>query len=130
MTPVGQHSLYSGNVAWRKSWNAGLLNGVMPPSTNTLRCLGFGLRRTSSAGKKVGAAVLARITCQTGVLLLSSSRVGSLYFAAGLELSGHGESVSELWSTARSSVLRAAPKAVSLPNWSWSTWARPAAGYL
>src|ERR1044072_1330177 len=74
--------------------NAGLLYGVRPPSSNMKALEGsFGSHCTTSGGKNTGAALLARTGCQRGIFLLSSGRSGALYFAYGLLLMGHGESV-------------------------------------
>ena len=43
--------------------------------------------------EKHRTAVLARTSCQSGILKLQSGRLGSLYFASVLLLMGHGESV-------------------------------------
>src|SRR5450759_3660219 len=50
----------------------------------------------------MGAAVLARMSCQSGMRRLQSSRSRSLYLANGLLLMGHGESVVMLRVTMRS----------------------------
>src|ERR1039457_423282 len=87
----------------RNSRNAGLLYGVMPPSTNTNVLLGSVLSHCSiSGGKYTGAAELARTSCQRGIRRLQSGRPGSLYFASGLLPIGHGESVVTLRVTTRS----------------------------
>src|SRR5574340_493661 len=78
----------------RKRRKAGLLCGVTPPSTKTKVLPGSVLLHwRTSGGKKTGAAVLARTSCQRGIWRLQSSREGSLYVASGLELMGQGESV-------------------------------------
>src|SRR6185295_19720040 len=96
-SPVGQLSLYAGCVAMRAIRNAGLLYGVRPPSSKRNAFAGsFGSHCTTSGGKNTGAAVLARTSCQSGICVLRSGRSGALYFAYGLVLMGHGESVETL----------------------------------
>src|SRR5215475_1504109 len=74
--------------------NAGQLYAVVPPSTNTNDFFSsLGSQAILSGGKYTGAAVLARTIFHCGILRLQSGRVGSLYFAQGLLLSGHAESV-------------------------------------
>src|ERR1044072_6796474 len=74
--------------------NAGLFEGVRPPSSKRNALEGsFSSHCTTSGGKNTGAAVLARTSCQSGIWLFRSGRLGSLYFALGLLLMGHGESV-------------------------------------
>src|SRR5918995_6697883 len=78
----------------RDSKNAGLLYGVKPPSTTLKVFVGsFRSHLRTSGEKKTGAAVLARTSCQSGILRLQSGRDSSLYFASGLLLIGQGESV-------------------------------------
>ena len=45
--------------------------------------------------------MLARSSCQSGILKLQSGRLGLLYFASGLLLIGHGESVVTFFVTTR-----------------------------
>ena len=81
-SPVAQARLYGSRVAIRKSWNAGLLYIVTPPSTKT-NDLPPPMSITSG-GKYVGAAVLARTSCQSGRSRLPElARSGRLYFAPG-----------------------------------------------
>src|SRR5262252_5293376 len=70
--------------------SVGLLNGVMPPSTNRNECSPSCI---SSGSKYVGAAVLARSSCQIGIFKLQSGSDGSLKLAFGLLLIGQGEPV-------------------------------------
>src|ERR1044071_5339877 len=87
----------------RASRKAGLLYGVKPPSSNRKAFVGsFGSHCTTSGGKKTGAAVLARTSCQSGICEFRSGRSGALYFANGLLLIGHGESVVTLRVTTNS----------------------------
>src|SRR5215203_4530421 len=91
----------------RHSKNAGLLYEVKPPSTNLKIFVGsLGSHCRTSGAKKTGAAVLARTSCQSGILRLLSSRERSLYFARGLLLIGQGESVVTLRVTTSSRHLR------------------------
>src|SRR5437660_484074 len=65
----------------------------------------------------MGAAVLARTSCQSGIQRLQSGRDGPLYFANGLLLMGHGESVETLRVTTSRRHLRLSGKRfVSSPN--------------
>src|SRR5262249_49029330 len=96
LTPVGQRApvdqpkLYGSTVAIKNSWKAGLLYIVTPPSTK-IKCRGP--TWTTSGGKYVGAAVLARTSCHSGSWRLQSSKVVALNFAPGLFERGQGESV-------------------------------------
>src|SRR3989442_5756908 len=68
--PVGQPMRYPSNVACMTACNAGLLNGLTPPSTNS-PWTGFSpdlprLISIFSGSKKRGAAVDDRTTCQSG----------------------------------------------------------------
>src|SRR5688500_5341703 len=95
---------------WRK---AGLLYGVTPPSWNRNVWLP---NVAVSGGKNVGAAVLARTTCQSGRSRLQSGRDRSLYLPFEQFESGHGESVDAFCRTQRSSVRkRSPPNVVSGP---------------
>ena len=79
----------------------------------------FSPKFTTSGGKNVGAAVLARTSCQSGKFRLQSPRVNWLYLAPGLFVSGQGESVVALRITIISSVRSfGLPSVVSAPN-SW-----------
>src|SRR5437868_5425255 len=94
------------------SWKAELLYIVTPPSTK-MKSWSMWI---TSGGKYVGAAVLARTSCQTGNFRLQPGRVRSLYFAAGLLVNGHGESVVALRSTIMSNVCSLSePSVVSSP---------------
>src|SRR5215208_1656166 len=97
----------------RNSRNAGLLYGVVPPSTKTKDFSGlFGSHSTTSGGKNTGAAVLARTSFQSGMSRLQSARSGSLYLANGLELIGHAESVVALRVTTTSTQRRCSGRRV------------------
>src|SRR5947209_202545 len=108
-SPVSHLHWYGFAVAMRKRRKAGLLYIVTPPSTNTKRCAPTS---TISGGKYVGAAVLARTNCQSGRSALQSGRPRALYFAKGLLLIGHGESVVTFRITMSRSVLSAAVPSV------------------
>src|SRR5450631_4534376 len=100
-SPVRQLSRYAGSVAMRYSKKPGLLWEVIPPSTNTKVLAGsVGSQARTSGGKKIGAAVLALMSCQSGILKLQSLRLRSLYLASGLVLTGQGESVVKFFVTA------------------------------
>src|SRR5215831_10157401 len=60
----------------------------------------------------MGAAVLARTSCQSGIQRLQSPRCGRLYWAKGLLLIGHGESVVTLRDTTSKRHLRYSGKSV------------------
>ena len=75
-----------------------------------------GAKRTTSGGKKVGAAVLARSSCHKGRCRLQSLRCGWLYLARGLLHTGHGESV--LW--LRITIISRLRRPV-LPSVAWGT---------
>src|SRR6476660_6721337 len=102
----------------RKSRNAGLLYGVVPPSTKANAfSSSFGSHLMISGGKKTGAAVLARTSCQSGIRRLQSERPGSLYLADGLLLIGHAESVVAFRvTTTRRQARLAGARSVSAPN--------------
>ena len=74
---------------------------VTPPST---KMKSLGPICTTSGGKYVGAAVLARTSRQSGSSRLQSGRAGSLYLAYGLLDTGQGESVVALRRTTMSRV--------------------------
>src|SRR5436305_3590205 len=81
---------------------AGLLYGVAAPWTKTKVFEGsLGSHGRTSGGKKIGAAVLARTSCQRGICKLQSLRSRWLYLASGLLETGQGESVVTLRVTAR-----------------------------
>ncbi len=115
-SPFVQFNLYAGSVAIRYNKNAGLLYGVIPPSTKTVAFEGsLAFQDITPAGKYTGAAVLARTSFHNGIFRLQSIRVGALYFASGLLLTGHTESVVTFFVTTKkedtlSSLARA---------WSW-----------
>src|SRR5215211_3427968 len=110
----------------RHSKNAGLLYGVKPPSTNLNIFVGsLGSHSRTSGAKKTGAAVLARTSCQSGMLRLLSAREGTLYFARGLLLIGQGESVVTFRATTSSRHLRfSGSRFVCTPNLFFSSSAR------
>jgi hypothetical protein len=70
---------------------------------------------TTSGGKKVGAAVLARTSCHSGRRKLLSFRPVWLYFANGLLLIGQGESVLAFRITIISSVRKPGLPSVGSP---------------
>src|ERR1035438_3503707 len=123
-SPLAQFSRYADSVAMRYSRNAGSLCEVTPPSTNTKDFAGSDASHAStSGGKKIGAAVLARASCHKGTFRLQSLRVGSLYLASGFVLTGHGESVVKFFVTTSKRHRRlfslgtsAGSKVVSWPN--------------
>src|SRR6266850_5714633 len=100
-SPTGQHRLYGAMVAMRNNWKAGLLYIVTPPSTN-MNC--WSPTWIGCGGKYVGAAVLARTSCQSSRSRLQSPSVRALYLASGLLETGHGESVVAFRITRSSSV--------------------------
>src|ERR1700722_12493021 len=108
----------------RWSQKAGLLYGVTAPSTNTkVLDSSAGSHCRTSGGKNTGAAVLARTSCQRGILRLQSFRCGSLYFASGLLLIGHGESVVTFLVTASRRHLRLSGSRVVSPPKTSCSWA-------
>jgi hypothetical protein len=70
---------------------------VVRPDTSVYehKCLGgiTAILQQHLRWEKHRTAVLARTSCQSGILKLQSGRLGSLYFASVLRLMGHGESV-------------------------------------
>src|SRR5215217_4587098 len=115
----------------RNSRNAGLLYGVVPPSTKTKDFSGSsGSHETTSGGKNTGAALLARTICHSGMFRLQSGRDRSLYVANGLELIGQAESVVALRVTTTSRQRRCSGlRSVSRPNVSRSVSASPPCSY-
>src|SRR6185503_4229564 len=101
---------------------AGLLYGVRPPSSKRKAFDGsFSSHWTTSGGKNTGAAVLARTSCQSGILVFRSGRAGELYLAMGLLLMGQGESVVTLRVTTSSKDFSVSESSVvSAPNTSFS----------
>src|SRR5262245_759177 len=86
---------------------AGVLYAVVPPSTKTKDSDGSpAFHSITSGGKNTGAAVLARTIFHWGMHRLQSGRSGPLYFAQGLLLIGHAESVVALRVTTTSRLLR------------------------
>src|SRR5450755_1317597 len=70
----------------------------------------------TSGGKKTGAAVLARTSCQSGRFRLQSFWSRRLNFAFGLFEMGHGESVDALRITISSSVRSLSVPSVASPS--------------
>src|SRR5258708_1046862 len=94
---------------------------------------------TSSGGKKLGPAALARASWQGGRFRLQSGRLRSLYLAKGLFEIGQGASVVAFRITIRSRVLGARtplagsgsePRVVPAPNFVWRIFLRFSALYV
>src|ERR1700729_3409814 len=77
----------------------------------------------TSAGKYTGAAVLARTSFHNGIFRLQSVRSGSLYFASGLLLTGHAESVVTFFvTTNRMHFKSSGSRVVVGPNTFFNCW--------